>query len=170
MSDLEALSIRTATPDDLGAVDALFQRSYPALLRPDYPPSVYVTSIPIISRAQPALLESGTFFLAEREGRVVGAGGWTEAAQGNARGVRRSVGHLRHVVTDHRRTRQGIGCALVSYVMRDAARAGVVELRCQSTLTAVPFYRAMGFEEVGPISIELPRGIGFPAVLMRRPL
>ena len=127
-----------------------------------------VTSIPIIARAQPALLASGTFFLAEREGEVVGAGGWSQAAPGGVRQGRRRLAHVRHVVTDHRATRRGIGRALLGHVMMDAQEAGMAEMRCQSTLTAVPFYRAMGFSEVGPITVELPRGIGFPAMLMRR--
>ena len=38
----------------------------------------------------------------------------------------------------------------------------------KASLTAVPFYRALGFSKVGPITVELPRGIGFPAMLMRR--
>ncbi|ETX14747.1 acetyltransferase [Roseivivax halodurans JCM 10272] len=168
MDLIDALSIRAATPDDLAEVDALFQRSYPRLLRGDYPPSVLVTSIPIISRAQPALLASGTFYLAERNGEVVGAGGWSEAGPGGGRQGRRGVAHVRHVVTDHRLTRQGIGRTLLGHVMMAAAGAGMAEMRCQSTLTAVPFYRALGFSEVGPITVELPRGIGFPAMLMRR--
>ncbi|SEL18150.1 Acetyltransferase, GNAT family [Roseivivax marinus] len=169
MSAIDALAIRRATPEDLDAVDALFKASYPALLRADYPPSVFVTSIPVIARAQPALLDSGTFFLAEAEGDVVGAGGWSIAAPGQRAG-RAGIGHVRHVVTDHTRTRRGIGRALLGRVAADAAEWGVTELRCQSTLTAVPFYRALGFVEVGPISVELPRGIAFPAVLMRRSL
>ncbi len=169
MTTIDALSIRIATPEDIEAVDALFRRSYPKLLARDYPPSVRVTSIPLIARAQPALLASGSFFLAERAGRVVGAGGWSRAAPGSRPPVR-GVGHVRHVVTDHRCTRQGIGRALLGHVFHDARASGVTELRCQATLTAVPFYRALGFEDVGRINIEIPRGIGFPAMLMRRRL
>ncbi|SLN47363.1 Acetyltransferase (GNAT) family protein [Roseivivax jejudonensis] len=170
MATIEALSIRAATPDDLDVVDRLFQRSYPRLLRAQYPPSVCVTTIPILARAQPALLRSGTYFLAEREGRVVGAGGWTPALRESGRASRLGVGHVRHVVTDHRHLRRGIGRRLLAHVMTDARRAGMAELRCQSTLTAAPFYRALGFEEVGPLSVELPRGIAFASILMRRPI
>ncbi len=37
-----------------------------------------------------------------------------------------------------------------------------------STLTAVPFYEAMGFTVIGPITVPLGPGIDFPAVSMRR--
>ena len=38
----------------------------------------------------------------------------------------------------------------------------------QSTLTAVPFYAALGFVEIGPIRVTLRPGIEFPAVHMQR--
>ena len=159
------LTIRPATPEDLDAVDTLLQRSYPVLLKRDYAPSVLVTTLPLISRAQPALLASGSYFLAERDGAVVGAGGWTPQAPGGRRGLR-GVGHIRHVVTDYRQTRQGIGRRLMSHVMWHARAAGCEVLHCQSTLTAVPFYASLGFVAQGRIEVDLPRGIRFPAEFM----
>ena len=44
MADL--LTIRTTRHSDLSEIDALFQRSYPALLRDHYPPSLMVMAIP----------------------------------------------------------------------------------------------------------------------------
>lgn len=159
------LTIRTATSEDLEAVDTLLRRSYPVLLKPDYPPSVLVTTLPLISRAQPALLASGSYFLAERRGVVVGAGGWTPQAPGGRPGMR-GVGHIRHVVTDHRQTRQGIGRRLMTHVIWHAKASGMQVLHCQSTLTAVPFYASLGFVAQGRIEVELPKGIGFPAEFM----
>ena len=49
------IRVRPAERSDMAAVDALLARSYPRLLKPDYPPSVLVTALPLISRAQPAL-------------------------------------------------------------------------------------------------------------------
>ena len=162
------LTVRTATLADQGAVDALLARSYPALLKADYAPSVLVTAVPLISRAQPRLLASGTYYVVTDEaGAILGAGGWTEAAP--AGGARQGgIGHVRHVVTDHRRTRQGIGRALMGHVLRTAAAAGVRRMECLSTLTAVPFYAAMGFRILGPTTVPLRAGIAFPAVAMAR--
>lgn len=161
----ENLTIRPAQPSDLGCVDELLRRSYPRLLKPDYPPSVLVTTLPLISRAQPALLASGSYFLALQDSQIVGAGGWTMQAPGGRAGLR-GVGHVRHVVTDHQLTRQGIGRRLMTHVMWHAKASGMQVLHCQSTLTAVPFYAALGFAAQGRIDMELPRGIGFPAEFM----
>lgn len=159
---LQELTVRPTSASDTAAVDALLARSYPALLKVDYPPSVLVTAIPIISRAQPRLLASGTYYLAETaEGEVVGAGGWSRRRQAGE-------AEIRHVVTDHRRTRQGIGRAIFGRIFADAEAAGVASFHCLSTRTAVPFYQALGFVALGPAEVTLAPGIVFPAVEMRR--
>lgn len=159
--------IRTAKKNDLAAIDALLSRSYPALLKADYLPSMLVTAIPLISRANPSLVSSGTYFVAEVDGQILGAGGWTPGAPlGGSRQKR--VGHIRHFATDHTRVRQGIGRNLMAHIVSDAASAGIVQLECFSTLTAEPFYVACGFRTLGPMSVTLREGIDFPAVHMRR--
>ena len=165
----ETLTLRPAEPSDTDALDRLFGQSYPVLLRPDYPPSVLVTAVPLISRAQPDLIASGTFFVVCAGDEIVGAGGWTMQAPGGKPGTR-GVGHVRHVVTDHRRTRQGIGRRLMEHIILHAHACGMMRLQCQSTRTAVPFYESMGFVAAGEIDIELRPGIVFPAVFMSRNL
>lgn len=166
----DALTVRRARASDLAEIDALLGRSYPSLLKDHYPPSVLVTAIPLLSRAQPRLLASGTYFVVlDGTARVVGAGGWTP---GNPMTGRKeaATGHIRHVVTDHRLVRQGIGRRLMAAVIDNARLAGMQRLECLSTHMAVPFYRACGFEKAGEISLELRPGIHFPAIRMHREL
>ena len=164
----ETLSVRTARPTDMSALDGLFARSYPILLKADYPASVMVTAIPLISRANPALLASGTYYVVEdSSGALIGAGGWTRAAPPGYASAS-ATGHIRHVVTDASRTRRGVGRRLMERVLNSAESAGVTRLDCLSTLTAVPFYAAMGFHSLGPILVPLRPGIDFPAVHMQR--
>ena len=158
-------SIRPATPADTAAVDALLQRTYPRLLKADYPPSVLVGAIPAMTRAQPALMACGTYYLAEAaDGAVVGAGGWTRDRR------LRTKGHIRHVVTDDRTLRQGVGRALMEHSFATAKASGIKEMECWATLTAVPFYKAVGFREIGPMNVQLQGAIDFPAVRMERGL
>ncbi|MDP4992609.1 GNAT family N-acetyltransferase [Marivita lacus] len=161
------LTLRPADASDFEALDRLFGQSYPALLKDDYPPSVLVTAVPLISRAQPALIASGSFFVVCDGQEIVGAGGWTMQAPGGRPGAR-GIGHIRHVVTDHRRTRQGIGRSLMEHIALHALASGMSQLHCQSTRTAVPFYEAMGFEARGDIVVPLRPGIDFPAVFLQR--
>jgi N-acetylglutamate synthase-like GNAT family acetyltransferase len=161
----EVIAIRTARPADLAAVDALLARSYPAQLSADYPPSVMVTAVPLIARARPELMGSGHYFLAvNAEGGVVGAAGVTSASG------RVAVGEIRHVVTDHRLTRRGIGRALMLHVFDHARGLGLRRLDCLSTRTAVPYYRALGFDLLGPAEITLAPGIVLPVLRLSREL
>lgn len=163
----QTLSLRTAVPDDLAAVETLLARSYPRLLAADYPPSVLVTAVPLIARAKPALLASGRYYVVEdAQGRLVGAGGWSlTAPQGD---TARHVAHIRHVATDPDALRRGVGRAILARVFQAAGEAGVAGYDCLSTRTAVPFYAAMGFRIVGMVEITLAPGIVFPAVRMQR--
>jgi GNAT superfamily N-acetyltransferase len=167
-----ALIIRTARLSDMAAVDTLLARSYPRLLAADYPPSVMVLALPIISRARPELLASGQYFLAfGADGKLLGAGGWSAGAPGPSdqpagqAGPART-GHVRHVATDPAAVRQGVGRAVMAAVFAAAKAAGVTAMDCLSTRTAVPFYKSIGFQVIGPIEVPLRAGIVFPAVQM----
>jgi GNAT superfamily N-acetyltransferase len=155
-------TVRLARRGDITALDALYARSYPKLLKADYPPSALVLALPLISRVQPYLVTCGTYFVAEAEdGTILGAGGWTP--QRNQTGC----GDVRHLVTDDRHTRRGVGRALFDRIFSSARAAGIGRLDCNATRTAVPFYQAMGFTALGPIEIDLRPGITFPAVRMQ---
>ena len=157
------IAVRLAVPGDLAAVDALFARAYPRLLKADYPPSLQVMALPRLARAQPQLLASGRYFVAEWEGRIVGAGGYSMRAGG-------TFAHVRHVVTDDRLTRRGIGRALLGRVFLEARAAGCGGLHCLATRSAEPFYAALGFRRIRATSVALAPGIDFPVIEMQRGL
>jgi predicted N-acetyltransferase YhbS len=162
------LVVRPATPQDIGAVDLLLRRSYGPLLRADYPPSALILALPVMARAQPRLLASGRYFLAEEDGVVVGAGGWSEEAPGGP--ATPGLGHVRHVATDARAARRGVGRAVMTEVMEQARNAGMNRLSAQSTLTAVPFYGALGFKPIRRRDLFFGAGIPFPTFEMERSL
>ncbi len=159
-------ALRPSTGSDLAAVDAVLARSYPRLLKHDYPPSVLVTVLPLISRARPALMSCGTFYVAETpDGCILGAGGITRDR------TRTDIGHVRHVATDPDHTRRhGIAAAILRHALMRARDSGLALIECWATRTAVPFYRAQGFVETGPIEVPLAPGISFPAVRMTQSL
>ena len=158
-----SITLRSATGRDFAAVDALLGRSYPKLLKADYPPSVMVTAVPLISRANPALVRSGTYYVAETpEGEILGAGGWTPVRGSGA------TAEVRHLAVDWRRQRLGIGRRLMMGIMAEAQLQGFRRFEARATRTAVPFYAAMGFETLGQVIVQLRPGIEFPVVMMRR--
>ena len=158
---IQNLTLRLACPDDLSAVDALLARSYPRLLKADYPPSIMVTLVPMIARAKPGLLASGRYFVVEDgQGRVLGAGGYGLAGAGRA--------EIRHLATDPDAVRQGIGRRLMHGIFAAAKGEGLRGFDCLASRTAVPFYQSMGFAVLGPTSIPMLPGLAFPAVRMAK--
>ena len=124
-----------------------------------------VTAVPLISRVNPALVSSGTYYVAEaRDGGILGAGGWTRSIKG------KDVADIRHFVTHHASLRRGIARRLMMGVFSEARLVGITQLNCLSTRTAVPFYRSLGFDTGSEVSIGLRPGIEFPAVKMTRAL
>ena len=164
------LTVRVAKAADLDALDRLFTRAYPALLRADYPRTLLNDVLPFIARANPRLLTSGSYYLATNaRGQLLGAGGWTWIGpQGGAGPL--DMAHVRHVVTHQDHTRKGIGARLIRHTMAQAKAAGARVLNCQSTLTAAPFYEAQGFERRAEIDIHLCPGLSFPAVQLQAAL
>ena len=156
--------IRSSTLADLAAVDAVLARTYPKLLKADYPPSVLVSALPLIARAQPDLLVCGTYYVAMEGDVLLGAGGWTPDRK------LPDLGHIRHVVTDDRALRRGVGRAVLRRCFDDARAAGILRLECWATRTAEAFYQALGFVTLGPIDVPLGPGILFPSIRMQRDL
>ncbi|NNU81412.1 GNAT family N-acetyltransferase [Halovulum dunhuangense] len=160
--------IRPGRPDDVPGVDSLLARSYPRLLKADYAPSALVMAIPLIARAQPALVACGTYYVAElADGTIIGAGGWTRHNPATGR-AEDSLASIRHFATDPDLVRRGIGRALMNRCLREARAAGMTGMLCYSTRTAVPFYASQGFVPLADVEIELQPGIRFPAVRMER--
>jgi GNAT superfamily N-acetyltransferase len=158
-----SITLRSSTGRDFDAIDAMLARSYHKLLKNDYAPSVMVTAVPLISRANPSLVKSGTYYVAETaDGTIIGAGGWSASS------LSRGVAEVRHLVVDWRHQRQGIGRRLMMGIFAEAQLQGIRRMEARSTRTAVVFYEAMGFDSVGQIIVPLRPGIDFPAVAMRR--
>jgi GNAT superfamily N-acetyltransferase len=162
----QTITLRPAAMADLDGVDRLLGRSYARLLAPDYPPSTLVLAVPRFARAQPGLLASGRYFVAEdAQERILAAGGWSRRSPLGAP-MDETTGHIRHVATDPSVARQGIGRMLMARVIEEARGAGMFRLECLSTRTAVAFYRALGFQAVQPLELALGLGIGFPVTRM----
>ena len=159
------LTLRPATPSDLGGVDRLLARSYPALLAKDYPPSVMVLAVPRLARARPELLRSGTYHVIAAGDRILAAGGWTRAAPAPGEGAP-GLGHVRHVAVDPGHLRQGLATRLLRHVLDEARGSGIRAMACLSTRTAEPFYAALGFTRIDEVEVPLGEGIVFPAVRM----
>ena len=168
MPDASTHLIRIARPEDSDAVSALLLASYPTLLAASYESGALSRALPLMTRANPILLASGTYYIAEREpGGPVACGGWTAARPGSGE-IIEGEAYIRHVATHPEWVGRGIGTSLLARCFSEARQLGIRKLHCFSTLNAERFYRASGFETVGPFDVRLGPGVTFPGVFMSR--
>lgn len=161
-------SLRVATPEDEAAVDALLQASYPDLLASAYDADVLADALPLFTRANPSLLSSGTYYLAESGGqKLVGCGGWTRERPGTGQVVA-GLAHIRHFGTHAAWTGKGVGRGIYSLCEEHARAADIRRFECYSSLNGQGFYAALGFRTVRPIEVNLSPEVAVPGVLMER--
>ncbi|WP_349369761.1 GNAT family N-acetyltransferase [Salinarimonas sp.] len=161
------LRIRPATPADADAVSAVLAASYGTLFQGWYAPAVLEAALPLMIRANPALLACGTYRVAQDEtGRIVACGGWTAEAPGGAESPP-DTGHIRHVATHPDLLRRGAARLIVETALAEARARGKSRMECLSTLQAEAFYARMGFAAVERVVAPIGPG-GFPSVRMVR--
>jgi N-acetylglutamate synthase-like GNAT family acetyltransferase len=160
--------IRVANPMDSDVISALLVASYSSLLRACYNGDMLGRALPHLAKANLALLACGTYYVAESEpGNLVGCGGWT-AAKPLTGEIIQGEAHVRHFATHPEWVRRGVGTALLARCFREVRSAGIRTLHCCSTLNAERFYRASGFDAVGPADVPLGPDLTFPGILMSR--
>jgi len=163
---MKKFDIRVAVPSDEAGVSALLKTSYTALMARDYSPEILAVALPLICQANPVLLRSGTYYIAENSGgEIVGCGGWTPQRPGEGDSLD-GLGHIRHFATHPTWTRQGIASALVERCKADARSQNISRFECYSSLSARNFYAALDFQACGAINIHLSDECVFPSVRM----
>ena len=160
--------IRPATPADAGAVALVSSASFSRLYRGWYPEDLLDAALPILGKANPDLLASGTYYVAELDGHIVGCGGWSERLPGGEHDP--AMGHIRHMATHPDFLMRGVGRALIERCLTDASERELRAFECKSSFPAEAFYARLGFRRIGLFELALPGGVMFPGVRMLRDL
>lgn len=156
-----------AQPQDDPAVRQVLEGSYPLLMAAAYEPAVLARALPLMTRPNPGLLSSGSYYVAEAGGTMVGCGGWSLDYPGREI-VDPTLGHIRHFATLAAWIGQGIGRAVYDACEADALRAGVRRFECQASVNGEPFYAALGFRRIGQIELAIAPDVVFPSIWMTR--
>ncbi|MDQ0469749.1 GNAT family N-acetyltransferase [Labrys wisconsinensis] len=158
--------VRVARPDDEAAVDRLLAASFPRLSAKAYAPTELARALPVMTKANPRLLASGSYFVAEAlDGLLVGAGGWTRERPGTGE-IEDGLAHVRHFAVDADWGGRGIGRSLFGRCRDTARDSGIARFECYATLNAEPFYAALGFSSVRRLEIMLAAATPLPSVVM----
>ena len=87
-------------------------------------------------------------FIAEQDSEVAGFASFDPS------------GHIDHLYVHHRFQRQGVASALLQRIEKEAKTCGIGRLFTEASVTARPFFEAMGFEVIAPQNVLL-KGISF---------
>jgi GNAT superfamily N-acetyltransferase len=166
---MPAVTIRPATPDDRDALERVIADCYAAVYPGWYDADVLAEAMPAMLKIDPALLASGRYFVASAGPSIAGCGGWSTQTPGN-RAEASGTGHIRHFATDPGFMRRGVGGAILDRCINDARAAGIVTMRCFSSLPAEAFYARHGFKRIDTVNVMLGDSASFGAVLMEKKL
>jgi GNAT superfamily N-acetyltransferase len=169
--------IRPARPDELEPLLALQQRSMRELGAEHYARDVLEAALARMGTMDPRLIGDGTYLVAELDGRLAGGAGWTLRAPTFAPLLAEALPPLhgrpavvRSVYVEPALARRGIARHLMAAVEARLLASGAARAELLAMTCGVPFYRALGYDEVSDHALLLAGRMEFVVRRMARPL
>lgn len=173
--------IRRAVMADLPILNDLVTEAVQQLNAPDYTPQQIASALFYAYGVDTQLIQDGTYFVAEANGRIVGCGGWSKRhsmvggdkakqspADDSLLNPREDAAKIRAFFVHPDHSRQGIGRALMGVAEMAARQAGFTRLELLATRTGEPLYAAVGFEVQERFDAILPDNTPFPVARMTK--
>lgn len=165
MTDL----IRRALLAEVPSLNALIVASATELSRGYYSQAQIESLITHVFGVDTQLLIDGTYYVIEREGRLVACGGWSgrrtlfggDQTKGGSDPVldpTTEAARIRAFFVDPTHARQGLGRNLLQHCEAAARAAGFSRAELMATLPGEPLYRALGYHALESVRHELPDG------------
>ena len=164
------MKVRLATRTDIPALKHLIHESVRGLSATYYSPQQIESALQHVFGVDTQLINDETYFIAEDETQIAGAGGWSKRKTvfGGDQSKSSRVDSLLEPSSEPARirafyihpgwSRRGIGSLLLQ-ACEDAARAaGFRRVELASTLPGVPFYLSRGYEKHEEIPINMKDG------------
>ncbi len=176
------VALRLARERDAPALEELIPLSARALQAATYTPAQIEGALGTVFAVDRQLIADGTYFVVERDGAIVGCGGWSRRKTlfGGDRGdvprddalldPRSDAARIRAFFVHPAWARQGIGRMLMNACERAAIAAGFGRLELVATLAGEPLYAAFAFRALDRYEITLVTGGLLPVVRMAKAL
>ncbi len=173
-----AMALRAAVPADVPALQALIAASARGLGQGFYTPAETEAAIAHVFGVDSELIADGTYLVAERDGRLLGCGGWSMRPTlfGGDQYAGRGQGRLdpatqpakiRAFFVAPHAARQGVGAALLAACEHAARSAGFTRTELMATLPGQPFYAVNGYRPDAAVVLDLG-GVPVRFVPMRK--
>src|SRR5687767_2807447 len=177
-----SITIRPATVDDIPNLQKLITESV-SLLSANYYTSKQIESgLHHVFGVDTQLIMDRSYFVAESENRIVGAGGWSKRRTLYGGDQRKSeqadplldpaseAARIRAFYIHPRSSRRGIGTLILEACENAAREAGFKRVELAATLPGEPFYLARGYQKGEEILVETPDGQSLPTFRMMKEL
>jgi GNAT superfamily N-acetyltransferase len=174
-----APTCRVATHEDLAVLMPLVDAAITELQR-GFLDDAQIESSRAIMGIDTQLVDDGTYFVVEIDGRIAGCGGWSRRA--TLYGGDHSAGRdaklldpsvdpakVRAMYTHPDFARRGVGRLILERCEAAAAAEGFSTLELMGTMSGRPLYEAYGFTVVEELT-DASGGAAVPLVRMRKPV
>jgi GNAT superfamily N-acetyltransferase len=173
--------LRAAVLEDVEVLAALLRESVLGLGSADYTSEQLASALTHLFGVDTRLIEDGTYYVAEAEGKPVACGGWSRRRtlfggdqysdrSDDRLDPRTEAARIRAFFVHPGWARRGLARRLLEECEGAARAAGFRRLELMATLTGLPLYERHGFRALERSEIELPGGVLFPLVRMIRDL
>lgn len=171
---------RLAVMADLPELQALMELAIRELVGAFLDPAGVEASFEIMG-VDTQLIEDGTYFAVEGDGRIVGCGGWSRRAtlfggshfkQRDARLLDPATepARVRAMYTHPAYARRGIGRLVLTLCEAAAAKEGFLNLELMATVAGEPLYSAYGFSVIERVEVPTSKGVKVPGARMGKPV
>jgi GNAT superfamily N-acetyltransferase len=165
---------------DLAELSALMDASIRVLIGLYLDPPRVAASFEIMG-IDTQLIEDGTYYAVEVEGRIVGCGGWSRratlfggdhSADRDARLLNPATepARVRAMYTHPEFARRGIGRLVLARCETAAAQEGFSALELVSTVAGEPLYLACGYSILERLEVSTSSGVTIPCARMTKPI
>lgn len=174
-------TVRRATAADLPVLEEILRESVLGLGSADYTREQNAAALAYVYGVDSMLIEDGTYFAVEENGRILACGGWSRRRTlfGGDQYAARSddrldpgtdAARIRAFFVRPEAARRGIGRRLVEECERAACAEGFGRMELMATLTGVALYERAGFHAEERVELRLPDGVVFPLIRMTKVL
>jgi len=173
--------LRKATLQDCSALEALIARSARLLNAGDYTPEQIEGALQGAFGVDTQLIRDGTFFVIERDGTIVGCGGWSyrRTPFGSDSGAERDISELdprtdaariRAFFIDPSHARRGLGTRLLDQCEQGAGARGFSRVELTATLAGERLYAARGYVGSRRLQYDVAPGVTIEFIPMGKSL
>ena len=173
--------IRKASLQDRAALETLIARSARQFGAQDYTAEQIEGALRGAFGVDTQLIQDGTYFVVESEGKIIGCGGWSRRRTlfGGDSHIERSAaeldprvepGKIRAFFVAPEHAHKGIGTIILEHCENDAQSFGFARLELMATLPGVRLYTKHGYVSGPPIQYELTPGLNIEFLPMSKTL